>query len=130
MQVSIITIPLSEEDKNHVPMYISGRYYQTLEGKWVKIINYERRAGYGCVKGDDGVWRYDRPGKYENGRVTGTKCYPPDPRNFANGSWLKHPMRVIAAFDGTKFEQSNMTTMRAIENVCVELDRLYEELYG
>jgi hypothetical protein len=125
-------------DRNsYEPKYRIGQYYYTLEGKVVKIINDSERTEIGgkvarCVKGDDGVWRYDEAQttkdgiNYGDGRVTGSRSYPPDPRNFALGSWLKHPMKVIGAFGGRPLHTSNTGDLDKAKLICKELDRLYE----
>lgn len=56
-----------------------GESYLTLDGRIVTIVEYRaEHAGYECVLGSDGVWRYDRSsgGSLENypeglGRPTG-----------------------------------------------------------
>lgn len=48
------------------------KLYRTTRGKLIKIVDESNDNGkeYRCVLGNDGKWRYDRPGDY--GRVTGT----------------------------------------------------------
>ncbi len=51
-----------------------GKTYLSNEGHKVKIIKESYPFGhpYACVQGNDGGWRYNRIGKCELGRVTGT----------------------------------------------------------
>lgn len=111
------------------PMFLVGESYLTLEGKTVTIVEENRERYYQCVMGDDGKWRWDREGKFERGRVTGTASYPPNPDNFINGSWLVHPTYIVNLFRGIEQTQiSNAASHKAIERACVELDRLQSKL--
>lgn len=58
-------------------MFVVGEVYKTVEGQDVRIIAESRdyKNYYGCVKGDDGIWRYDR--RNDRGRVTGRTNYCP-----------------------------------------------------
>lgn len=54
-----------------------GRRYLSLEGKIVTIVDRSDVKHYECVKGDDGIWRYNRtdwPGNIPEGlgRTTGS----------------------------------------------------------
>jgi hypothetical protein len=58
--------------------FLLGSSYQTKAGQWVRIVDESTTRGYECVKGDDGVWRYNR--RSCRGRVTGSSN--DDPRNL------------------------------------------------
>lgn len=62
---------MSKKQFSSLP-FIIGPAYQTLGGKTVYIVEESTTPGYECVKGDDGIWRYNREGEFERGRVTGT----------------------------------------------------------
>lgn len=122
--------PVTEERK-YEPMFIVGESYHTIEGNLVTIIAENRTPYYECVKGDDGIWRYDRPeGEYDVGRVTGTHSMPPDPRNFIKGcKRLKHPAYINNIFRGfDRNNPHNILSLEAVERACKELDRLQEKL--
>jgi len=54
--------------------------YRTKAGQWVRIVDESTLKGYECVKGDDGIWRYNR--ESDRGRVTGSAFDMSDPRNL------------------------------------------------
>ena len=110
--------------------YKLGETYQTIEGKSVRIIEIIGE----CVVGDDDIARYDREGIYENGRVTGTRCYPPDVRNFLEGTWLLHPFMVATTMcgamrGGESYDLSNkIDTRRGSERIAKTLDAMFDAL--
>lgn len=60
----------------HIPRefyFEIGKHYLTLEGKIVKIVERSNVPNYECVKGNDGIWRYNRQGYSVEGlgRTTG-----------------------------------------------------------
>jgi hypothetical protein len=58
---------------NEVRWFEVGKTYKTLNGDRVRIEADnvgELSPNYRCVKGSDGIWRYDRAG--DRGRCTGT----------------------------------------------------------
>ncbi len=73
-----------------------GKTYRTQAGSWVKIIEINNTPGYETVRGDDHEpdwiddkgkahtlgWRYNREGKNERGRCTGSAHDFSDPRNL------------------------------------------------
>lgn len=107
--------------------YLLGKTYETLAGEFVTIVSVDKD----CVEGSDGVWRYDREGKHEDGRTTGTSCYPPDTRNFKNGAWLKHGSTVAKIMDG--FEPGgrvgkDFDSMKAQKRTAIALDVLLSKV--
>lgn len=54
--------------------------YRTKSGKWVRIVDEKTDKGYECVKGDDGIWRYNRAS--DLGRVTSSNFDMSDPNNL------------------------------------------------
>lgn len=110
--------------------YKLGETYQTIEGKSVRIIQIIDE----CVVGDDNIARYDREGTHENGRVTGTRCYPPDMQNFLAGAWLLHPFMVATTMrgamrDGESYDLSNkIDTRRGSERIAKTLDAMFDTL--
>jgi hypothetical protein len=115
----------------HIFRYKVGQAYLTIEGRSVTIIQHSQSLGYQCVLGSDDIWRYDtglgEPDSLNTGRVTGTKCFPPDRRNFADACWLKHPMYIINLFDGVEHRGSYAETI-VYERICKELDRIQTKL--
>lgn len=80
-------------------MFEIGCRYRRQDGRIITIVanNYGDKfprenkfpKGYECVQGDDiseetgeGIWRYNRPGRNELGRVCGTPHDWSDPRNL------------------------------------------------
>lgn len=61
-------------------IFMLGSSYQTRTGKWVRIVDESAVKGYECVKGDDGIWRYNRPSCL--GRVAGSAFDMSDPNNL------------------------------------------------
>lgn len=105
--------------------YKLGKKYLTLSGKVVTIVATKRsNRGYETVLGDDGIHRYDREGKWENGRVTGTPCYPPDPNNFVDGAWLANSMEVYNVMHPL-LKCSNVKERDAIKEACLKLDHYF-----
>lgn len=78
-------IPFGWMPTNEIPaeetFFVVGKTYMSKEGFKVKIIfeNHPFGHPYACVQGDDGNWRYNRPGKCEMGRSTGTPGDLSDP---------------------------------------------------
>jgi len=54
--------------------------YRTKAGEWVRIVDEQTLKGYECVKGDDGIWRYNRAS--DRGRVTASAFDMSDPNNL------------------------------------------------
>lgn len=107
MDITIIQMP----PDNYKDLLFKGKYYKTLDGRTVKIINdtyhkFPEGSHARCVQGSDGSWRYGH-----SGRVTG--CDVLDPRNI-------DPALEV---DSISFKESMVNLKLRINRVCFNFKR-------
>lgn len=117
--------------------YFVGNLLTTVDRSQINVVEVRRTEYDGTFKGSDGIWRYDRDGECDNGRVTAASTYPPHPKSIAIGSPLKNPRKVMNAmasiprFDRViKCQHGNriVDVSKSLKLIAQELDNIFENL--